>query len=88
MTNVQPLLGGAQQIQGISQIVLAESGRFPLQIHFWQQILRYHHRTVALDDTRLVGLAMLSGCTLSNDQAITATADESWHFHLGCFLEH
>ena len=27
-----------------------------LQIHFWQQILRYHHRTVAsnLDDTRLV----------------------------------
>ena len=68
--------------------VLAEFGQFPLQIHFWQQIWRYHHRTVALDDIRLVKLAMLSGCTLINDQAITATADKSWHFHLGCFFEH
>ena len=25
---------------------------------------------------------------ISDDQAITATADKSWHFHLGCFLEH
>ena len=26
-----------------NEIVLAEFGRFPLQVHFWQQILRYHH---------------------------------------------
>ena len=25
-----------------NEIVLAEFGRFPLQVHFWQQILRYH----------------------------------------------
>ncbi len=29
-------------------VVLAELGRFPLQVHFWQQILRYHHKTIAL----------------------------------------
>ena len=27
-----------------SDLVLAELGRYPLQIHFWQQILRYHDR--------------------------------------------
>ena len=26
-----------------NHMVLAELGRFPLQVHFWQQILRYHH---------------------------------------------
>ena len=36
-----------------NHMVLAELGRFPLQIHFWQQILRYHHRTIALDNVRL-----------------------------------
>ena len=55
---------------------------------FLAAILRYHHRTVALDNTRLVKLAMLSGCALSDDQAITATTNKSWHFHLGCFVEH
>ncbi len=30
-----------------NHMVLAELGRFPLQVHFWQQILRYHHRTIA-----------------------------------------
>ena len=54
--------------------------------HCRQQILRYHHRTVALDDTCLLEHAVLSGCTLSDGQAIAATADKSWHFHLGCFL--
>ena len=38
-------------------MVLAELGRFLLQIHFWQQILRYHHRTMTLDNMRLVKLA-------------------------------
>ena len=27
-----------------NKIVFAEFGRFPLWVHFWQQILRYHHR--------------------------------------------
>ena len=76
------------RISTTNEIVLAEFGRFPLQIQFWQQILQYHHRTVALDNTRLVKLAMLSGCTLSDDQAITATTNKSWHFHLGGFIEH
>ncbi len=31
-----------------SQIVLAELGHFPVQLHFWQQILRYHNRAVKL----------------------------------------
>ena len=55
-------------------MVLAEFGRFPLHIHFWQHMLQYYRRRVALDDTRLVKLAMLSGCTLGGDQTITATA--------------
>ncbi len=45
-------------------MVLAELGRFPLQVHFWQQILRYHHRTIALDNVRLVKLAMVDGFAL------------------------
>ena len=53
------------------EIVLAEYGRFPLQVHFWQQILRYHHRVVALDNSRLVKLAMhmVDGCTWSEGNA-------------------
>jgi len=31
-----------------NHMVLAELGRFPLQVHFWQQILRYHHRTTCV----------------------------------------
>ena len=38
-------------------MVYAEQGRFPLQIHCWQRILRYHHSTIALDDVRLVKLS-------------------------------
>ena len=62
-------------------MVLAELGRFPSQIHFWQQILRYHHRTIALDNVRLVKLAMVDGFAL--DQ--TAVKD-SWQHYLGGFL--
>ena len=40
-------------------MALAELSRFPSQIHFWQQILRDHHRTIALDNVRLVKLATL-----------------------------
>ena len=66
-------------------LVLAEFGRFPLQIHFWQQILCYHHRTVALDNTRLVQLALVGGCTLGADQSVTA-ANKGWQCHVGSFL--
>jgi len=39
----------------------AELGRFPLQVHFWQQILRHHHRTIALDNVHLGQLAVVDG---------------------------
>ena len=42
-----------------TQIVLAEFGRFPLQIHFWQQILRYHNRVRALPNSRLDNSALI-----------------------------
>ena len=62
-------------------MVLAELSRLPLQMYFWQQILRYHHRTIALDNVRLVKLAMVDGFAL--DQ--TAVKD-SWQHYLGGFL--
>ena len=40
-------------------IVLAECGHFPLQFHYWQQILRYHNRANKMSDTRLVRCAFL-----------------------------
>jgi len=49
-------------------MVLADLGRFPLQVHFWQQILRYHHRTIALDNVRLVKLAMVDGFAVDSSQ--------------------
>ncbi len=67
-------------------MVLAELGRFPLQIHFWQQILRYHHRTIALDNTRLVKLAMVDGFTLDTTQSSQTAAKDNWQYHLGVFL--
>jgi len=42
-----------------NQIVLAEFGRFPLQIHFWQQILRYHNRVRALPNSQLDKLTLI-----------------------------
>jgi len=56
-------------------------GRFPLQVHLWQQILRYHNRTIALDNVRLVKLAMVDGFALH----LTAVKD-SWQHNLGAFL--
>ena len=44
-----------------TQIVLAGFGRFPLQIHLWQQILRYHNRVRALPNSRLDKLALIDG---------------------------
>jgi len=64
-----------------NHMVLAELGGFPLQVHFWQQILRYHHRTIALDNVRLVKLAMVDGFAL--DQTLVKA---SWHHYLDDFL--
>jgi len=44
-----------------NHMVLAELSCFPLQVQFWQPILHYHHRTIALDNVRLVKLAMVDG---------------------------
>ena len=49
--------------------------------HFWQQILRYRHRTIALDNVRLVKLAMVDGFAL-NQTAVK----NSWQHYLGGFL--
>ena len=70
-----------------SEIVLAEFGRFPFQIHFWQQNLRYHHRVVALDNSRLVKLAMVDGCALGANQSVTAATSKGWQYYVGSFLE-
>ena len=70
-----------------NEIVLAEFGRFPLQVRFWQQILRYHHRVVALDKSRLVKLAMVDGCTLSSSQSVTAATNKGWQHYVGSFLK-
>ena len=64
-----------------NHMVLAELGRFLLQIHFEQQVLRYHHRTVALDNVRLVKIAMVDGFAL--DQT---AVEDSWQHYLGGFL--
>ena len=64
-----------------NHMVLAELGRLPLQVHFWQQILRFHHRTIALDNVRLVKLATV------DDFALHQTAvKDSWQHYLGSFL--
>jgi len=60
---------------------LAELGRFRLQVHFWQQILRYHHRTIALDNVRLVKLAVVDGFILNQ-----TVVKDNWQHHLGVFL--
>ena len=51
----------------MNEIVLAELGRFPLQFHFWQQILRFHHRALTLRESCLVKLAFPEEVTLGPD---------------------
>ncbi len=51
-----------------NQMVLAELGRFLLQVHFWQHILRYHYKTIASDNVRLVKLATVDGLALNQTQ--------------------
>ena len=48
-----------------------------------QQILRYHHREVALDNSRLFKLAMVIGCTRGAYQSVTAATNKGWQCHAG-----
>ena len=70
-----------------NEIVFAEVGRFPLQIHFWQQILHYHHRVIALDNSRLVKLTLVDGCALGTHQSVLAAANKGWQYYVGLLLE-
>ncbi len=54
-----------------NHMVLAELNRFPLQVHFWQQIVRHHHRTIALDNARFVKLAMVMALLWLRQQSKT-----------------
>ena len=65
--------------------VLAELGRYPLQIRFGQQILKYHQRLSGLDDSRLVSLAMMDGFMFSGGIAGVDKGTE-WHEQLNLFL--
>ena len=76
---LKSLLGVRKSIA--THMVLAELGRFPLQIHFWQRILHYHHRTIALHNVCLVKLAMVDGFVIDH-VAMTG----SWQHYLGIFL--
>ena len=68
-----------------NEVVLAELVCYPLQIHFWQHILKYHQRTFGLNDTRLISLTMMDGLTFS---AGTVGVDKGaeWHEQLNSFL--
>ena len=73
----------------MNEIVLAELGRFPLQFHFWQQILRFHHRALALGKSRLVKLAFLEGATLAPDHEFLFRNKKCWQAELDkCLRDH
>ena len=76
---MKSLLGVRKSVA--THMVLAELGRFPLQIHFWLQILRYNHRTIALDNTRLVKVAMIDGFVAGQ-----SALKDSWQHFLGDLL--
>ena len=63
-----------------TDLVLAELGRYPLQIHFWQQILRYHNRFFKLDSVRLSKVAKLAGTHFDSEAP-------AWRPQLSAFLD-
>ena len=67
-----------------NEIVLAELGCYPLQLRFWQQILKYPQRTFGLDDTRLVSLAVMDRFMFSGGIAGVDKGAE-WHEQLNSF---
>lgn len=62
--------------------VLAQFSRFSIANSLLAADLQCHHRKLTLDGTCLVKLALISGCTLGDDQSIMEQET-----NLGCFLE-
>ncbi len=44
-----------------NETVVAELGRFLLQIHLWRQVLLFHNRTMNMPVSRIVKLASAEG---------------------------
>ena len=63
-SDLKSLLGVRKSVA--THMVLAELGRFPLQIHFWLRVLRYHHRTMHLTMHDLSKLQWLMAQTAVN----------------------
>ena len=55
------------------------------QIRFWQQILKYHQRTLGLRGTRPVSLAILDGFRF-NGETVWVDKEADWHVQLNTFL--
>jgi len=70
-----------------NQIVLAEFERFPLPIHFWQQILRYHNRVRALPNSWLDKLALIDGFWDSNPPHRVEALSGNWRSDVRRFTE-
>ena len=72
-----------------NDIVLAELGRYPLQICIWQQILRYHNRSVRLPDSRLVKLALVNGAQLQDGHVVVDQQKQGWRasVHAPCRVQ-
>lgn len=81
---LRQLLGVRKSV--MNEIILAEFGRFPLQIHFWQQVMRYQNRAAKLPPTRLVRLALIDGLVVEDGKTFD-TYDGTWRTQLDLFLE-
>ena len=68
-----------------NEMVLAEFGRYPLQTHFWQQVLRFHNRAVQMPNSRLVKLALVDGVQLQNNQVVDSQK-KCWRSNVSAFL--
>ena len=68
-----------------TEIVLAEFGRYPLQVHFWQQILRFHNWVLQLDNSRYVKLALVYGAELK-DNHVLEHQQKGWRSFVSTFL--
>ena len=71
----------------MNEIILAEFGRFPLQIHFWQQVMRYQNRAAKLPPIRLVRLAFIDGLVYENGQPFDTYIDGSCRTKMDLVLE-
>ena len=68
-----------------NKMVLAEFGRYPLQTHYWQQVLRFHNRAIKMPDSCLVKLAMIDGVQLQ-DNHVMDLQKNCWRLNFSAFL--